>query len=99
MLPITPKSRKKDQNRHFFSLFTDFFKKKSLTSKCAGYTVSRALREMAFLVREQKLKVAFSRKITSSGHTGPLPLILILNELTKVQNITIKAGHERHEIA
>ncbi len=49
---MTPISRKKRPKSSSFFLL--IFLKKYLTSKCAGYTVSRALREIAFLVREQK---------------------------------------------
>ncbi len=46
---------KKKTNLSFFSgLFTIFFFFEKMTSKCGGITVSRALRKMAFLVREQK---------------------------------------------
>ncbi len=48
------KIKKKRPKLSFFPCsFTDFLKKK-ITSKCAGNIVSCALREMPFLVREQK---------------------------------------------
>ncbi len=47
-------NQEKNQNCHFFIVYLLIFFPKNLTLKCAGNTVFCALRELAFLVREQK---------------------------------------------